>query len=122
MKKWIRTQWDEMLDELAYLLVGIWANRKYILACVVMVPVVAFVYYWLYWLASCVYTGRAIPEWVCAGYGVIVVLEALAVCFGIIRGILAAADAVRAHRNHRRLGYIRVARDGSFYLGEGGKR
>lgn len=121
MKKQIRKLWDEMLDELAFFLVGVWVHRKYIGACLVLVPVVGFIYFWLYWAAGCVYTGRALPEWVYAGYDVILVLAALAVCFGVLWGILAAADAVRTRRDSRRLGYIRIAGDGSFYI-EGEKR
>lgn len=116
MKKWISETWDNLLDELAFFLVGVWVNRKYILSCLVLVPFVGFAYYWLYWLAGCLYTGQGFPQWMRTGYYVIVGAVLLAALFGLVWGIIAALEAMLHKRDTRRLGYVRIGRNGEFYL------
>lgn len=122
MKKWISETWDHLLDELAFFLVGVWVYRKQILAGIIMIPLLCFAYYWIYWAAGCIYTGRAFPQWMYTGYYAVVALAMLAALGILLWGILAAADAVRSHRENRRLGYVRIARDGTIFFDKGEKK
>lgn len=111
------TKWaDNALDELAFFLVRIWANWKYILSCVVLVPAVSAVYWILYCSAAYVYNGQPTPDWVWAGYLVILVLGGLGIVGLVLWGLFALADKFAARQDRRRRGYIRVAKDGSFYI------